>query len=104
MFQKDVAKLLGVCTDTVTNWEKNRSKPDLRALPNVIKFLGYDPRSADQSMASQLTSLRRARGLSQKELAKIMQIDPSTLSRWEQGKRTPQGLYLQQVRLILDSL
>ena len=46
LFQKDVAKLVGVCTDTVTNGEKNRSSPDLRALPGVVEFLGYDPRPA----------------------------------------------------------
>jgi DNA-binding transcriptional regulator YiaG len=27
LFQKDVAKLIGVSTDTVTNWEKGRTKP-----------------------------------------------------------------------------
>ena len=102
LFQKDVAELVGVCTDTVTNWEKNRSNPDLRARPNVIDFLGYDPRLSDQSMATQLTSLPRARGLSQKELAKIMQIDPSTLSKWEQGKRTLQGVLLEKIRRLID--
>ena len=45
MFQKDVAKAVGVCTDTVTNWEKNRSDPDLRSVPQVLDFLGYDPRN-----------------------------------------------------------
>ena len=28
LFQKDVAELVGVSTDTVTNWEKNRSEPE----------------------------------------------------------------------------
>ena len=49
MFQKDVAELVGVCTDTVRNWEKNRSNPDLRALARVLEFLGYDPRLENES-------------------------------------------------------
>ena len=104
MFQKDVAKLVGVCTDTVTNWEKNRSNPDLRALPGVVEFLGYDPRPADQFVANQLTHARQARGLTQRELAQILRVDPSTLSKWELGIREPQGLYFQRIRLFLDSL
>ena len=43
LFQKEVAELTGVCTNTVTNWEKNRSDPDLGARPRVLKLLGYDP-------------------------------------------------------------
>ena len=104
LFQKDVAKLVGVCTDTVTNWEKNRSNPDLRALPGVVEFLGYDPRPADQFVANQLTHARQARGLTQRELAQILRVDPSTLSKWELGIREPQGQYFQWIRLSLDSL
>ena len=103
-FQKDVAKLVGVCTDTVTNWEKNRSNPDLRALTGVLEFLGYDPRPSDQSVARQLTLTRQARGLSQRTLAQFLSIDPSTLSKWELGTREPHGLYLQRVKRFLESL
>ena len=27
LFQKDVARMIGVSTDTITNWEKGRTKP-----------------------------------------------------------------------------
>ena len=104
LFQKEVAKLVNVCTDTVTNWEKNRSNPDLRTVPKVLDFLGYDPRPSDLSVAGELTRARQARGLSQRELARILRVDPSTLSKWELGIREPEGLYLQRVRLFLDSL
>jgi len=104
LFQKDVAQLVGVCTDTVTNWEKNRSNPNLRVLPRVLEFLGYDPRETGESVADQLIRLRRSRGLSQRELAQIVRVDPSTLSKWELGIREPEGLYLQRVRLFLTSL
>ena len=99
-----MAKLVGVSTDTVTNWEKNRSNPDLRAVPAVLEFLGYDPRKVDESIGGQLVRARQARGLSQRELARTIGADPSTLSKWEQGKRTPQGPSIHRVRRFLDSL
>jgi transcriptional regulator with XRE-family HTH domain len=103
LFQRDVARLVDVTTDTVRNWEKNRSNPDLRALPGVLEFLGYDPLETGQSIAKQLTAVRRARGLSQKEHARILKVDPNTLSRWEQVKRTPQGVLLEKIRHLIDS-
>ncbi|MCZ6704988.1 MAG: helix-turn-helix transcriptional regulator [Bacteroidetes bacterium] len=103
LFQKDVAQLVGVCTETVTNWEKNRSSPDLRVLPKVLEYLGYDPRMADESIGGRLVRSRQARGLSQRGVAHILGVDPSTLSKWELGTREPQGRYLQRVRLFLDS-
>ena len=103
LFQKDVARLIGVTTDTVTNWEKGRSNPDLKQIPRVLEFLGYDPRPKDDSIASQLTRARQARGLSQKELARILKVDPSTLSKWEQGKRTQEGQYIEAVKRFLNA-
>lgn len=39
LFQKDVAKIIGVATDTITPWEKGRTKPGKRLLPKIEKFL-----------------------------------------------------------------
>lgn len=63
----------------------NHSNPDLRVLPRLIEFLGCGPRPKDDSIASQLTSARHALGLSQKELAAIVQVDPCILSKRELG-------------------
>ena len=102
--QRDVARIVGVCTNTATNWEKNRSSPELGAIPRVLKFLGYGPRQTDESIGGQLVRARLALGLSQRELAQVVRVDPSTLSKWELGIREPQGLYFQRIRLFLDSL
>jgi len=40
LFQKDVAEILGVCTDTVTNWENNKTEPQIELYPEIIKLLG----------------------------------------------------------------
>ena len=36
--------LLGVDKTTVFNWETGRTCPGRRAMPAVVRFLGYDPR------------------------------------------------------------
>jgi len=41
--QKQAAKLLGVSPFTVLNWEKNRTAPPIRAMPAILRFLGYNP-------------------------------------------------------------
>ena len=39
LFQKDVAKFVGVATDTVRLWEKDRTKPSRENLRRIRKFL-----------------------------------------------------------------
>jgi len=39
LLQKDVAKIIGVTEDTITNWENNRTKPYRRFEKSIIKFL-----------------------------------------------------------------
>jgi DNA-binding XRE family transcriptional regulator len=39
LFQKDVAKFVGVSTDTVTLWEKGRKEPSKRYLKRIEQFL-----------------------------------------------------------------
>jgi transcriptional regulator with XRE-family HTH domain len=86
LLQKDVGKLLGVDETTIWNWENNRSGPQLRLIPRIINFLGYDPLGPlPRSIGERLLKYRKRHGLSQKKLAKILAIDPATLSRLERG-------------------
>jgi DNA-binding XRE family transcriptional regulator len=40
-----LAKLLGVDRVSIQNWERGIYEPNAQAVPKVIDFLGYDPRS-----------------------------------------------------------
>ena len=42
LFQKDVAEIIGVDVNTITNWEKGRCKPSRRCLKKLEGFLGND--------------------------------------------------------------
>ncbi|MBI1769663.1 MAG: helix-turn-helix transcriptional regulator [Bacteroidetes bacterium] len=105
LFQRDVAKLLGVTTSTITNWEKNRGGPALRLIPKIIKFLEYDPSSdGSQLLGEKIKSYRRMQGLSIKKLARVLGIDPTTLARWESGESEPSGNLRKRFSRFFDAL
>lgn len=43
LFQKDVAKIIGVSEDCITYWENRRSEPQKRFYSRITEFLGYTP-------------------------------------------------------------
>jgi transcriptional regulator with XRE-family HTH domain len=87
LFQKDVAAAIGVDNGTITNWEKWRSEPELRFIPKIIEFLGYRPDGTKPvSLGETIRHYRQMRGISQKELARELGIDPSTLAKYEVDK------------------
>jgi len=56
LFQKEVTKTIGVTTDTITNWEKNRNQPMYRHYPRIIEFLGYCPLELLSTFNERLTN------------------------------------------------
>jgi transcriptional regulator with XRE-family HTH domain len=61
--QREVAEEIGVTKSTIWNWEAYRSAPQLRFIPKVITFLGYDPHStASGSLGERLMAHRRSHG------------------------------------------
>lgn len=102
MTQREVADTLGTCVQTLHRWESNTGEPDIRHWAGVIAFLGYDlviPQP--ETFAERLVTTRRARGLSQKELAEVLSVDPTSISRWERG-RVPFRRVREQVLGVLD--
>jgi transcriptional regulator with XRE-family HTH domain len=86
LFQKYVALAIGVDTCTITNWEKGRSEPELRFIPRIINFLGYQPDATNPvTLGESIKRYRYLKGISQKELARQMGVDPSTLNRLERN-------------------
>ncbi len=77
--QKEVAAEIGVDASSVYNWENGRTEPELRHLPAIIRFLGYDPTPEGKTLGQRVRRTRRALGLSQEKLARDLGIDPSTV-------------------------
>jgi transcriptional regulator with XRE-family HTH domain len=89
LLQKQVAAQVGVDTTTVFNWESNATSPQIHVLPQVIRFLGYNPLPAPESLAGRLVLTRKLlMGLTQQEMAKRLRIDPTTLGRIERGEES----------------
>ena len=49
-----------------------------------------------------ITKLREEKGLSQKELAVASGVTPASISRWENGERIPNAVYIAQLANALD--
>jgi DNA-binding XRE family transcriptional regulator len=67
----------------------NRSVPTVKHLPDAIAFLGFDWRDSSDSFGVQIRMTRTRRGLSIREAASELGIDPTTLRRWEVGDGLP---------------
>jgi len=65
------------------HWEKGHAAPELRFLPAILRFLGYDPRPEPATFGGRIQAAREAQGLSARELARRLGLDPGTLAAWE---------------------
>ncbi len=59
LFQKDVAQQAGVNEWTYLLWEHDRTFPNIRMWPTVIRFLGYYPFPKPQTLSNRLIAFRR---------------------------------------------
>ena len=71
-------------------------------MPVIIAFLGYNPLPEATTLAEQLVRTRVSRGLNQKEAAKLIGVDPSTLARWERGEHVATDRHEGSVQQFLD--
>jgi len=83
--QKDVANMIEVSEFTIRNWERGTNEPDVRHIPAIMHFLGYVPFEAGESFHEVMKTYRHVCGLSLKQFAARLDIDPATLSRLEDG-------------------
>jgi transcriptional regulator with XRE-family HTH domain len=68
--------------------------------PLRSRALGSEPLEAN-GRSDRLVRYASSLGLSQKETAERLGIDPGTLARWERGERKPTGALLGRVKRFL---
>jgi DNA-binding XRE family transcriptional regulator len=84
------------------NWESGATTPEIRYLPAIIEFLGYNPLPHGKTLAQRLLRHRSSLGLTRRgATAKVVGVDASTLARWERGERQPTGSALELVERFL---
>jgi transcriptional regulator with XRE-family HTH domain len=57
----------------------------------VLRFRGYNPLPPAKTLGEELVRYLTALGLTQKEAARQIGVDPGTLARWERDEREPAG-------------
>jgi len=100
--QKEVAKLLGVNTWTILNWEKGRTEPPIASIPIIVRFLKYDPFPKPTTLPQQLLAKRREMGWSIKDAAEMVGVDPGTWGNWEHGHKIFYRQHHTRVARLLD--
>ncbi len=81
--QRDVARLIGVSTSTISGWETVGREPEVRYLPAIIEFLGYNPEPEPSSFGERVAWHRQRHGLARKRLAPILGVDPASVNKVE---------------------
>ena len=90
LLQKEVAQIIGVDEATIWNWEKNRTSPLLYYIPKIVEFSGYMPLDIRaKTFGERIVNYRRLLGITQKELARALGIDPSALGKQKGMKANP---------------
>jgi transcriptional regulator with XRE-family HTH domain len=102
LFQSQVANKIGVHEMTITGWEGNATVPEVRYMPAIIQFLGYNPLPPANSLPERFTTARRALGMSQRKMAEKLGVDPATLMGWEAGRHQPTGKSLDLIAKVLE--
>jgi transcriptional regulator with XRE-family HTH domain len=96
--QKDAAVEIGADHRSYENWETGKHEPEFRFFPGIIRFLGYDPSPEPTTLPERIIAKRRREGISQRELARKLRLDPTTVQVWERDEvRRP---YPRLVRLF----
>ena len=91
IYQKDLARELDVSVSSIIDWEKGNTTPCVAFLPKIIEFLGYlayEP-TDEEDLGGRVRRARRALGLTQKKLARLLRVDPATIEAWERGRHRP---------------
>ena len=75
--------------------------PPVRFWPRIIDFLGYDPHRPPSSERERIKAIRRNLGCSVKRLASLIDVDESTVTRWERGLSAPHSEHWNRIgRLV----
>ena len=101
-FQERVATEIGVDETTICNWETGRAEPFVQNLPSIIRFLGYTPYRHPASFGKWLHQCRTSWGLSQEALANRLDMDESTIAKWERDNSRPIRQSVQRLKAVFN--
>ena len=86
---------------SIVNWERGHTVPRINHMAGVTRFLDCNPFPSAGTLAERLLNRRKASGITQKEFARQIGVDPSTLARWERGEREAKGRFQKIIEAVL---
>lgn len=103
--QADFAKILNISPSTIGMWEQNRRSPDNETLKKISEFFNVSVdyllerySSANyNSFGERLKHERLDKNLSQKELADLLCLDRTSISKYETGSQIPETPTLEKL-------
>jgi transcriptional regulator with XRE-family HTH domain len=102
LYQKELAKMLGIGTDTLINWELGRNKPPSYQFKQISDFLGYC--FYNHPATTLPLKLKYIRcylfGMKSIAFAKHTGFDPSSIHNWENEKHIPLVRSMQKLSKI----
>ena len=79
--------MLGAAKESLRHWELDQHEPEVRFFPAIIRWLGYNPLPEPKSRGEAIRRARLSKGLSMKELARVVGVDEETVAGVEAGRR-----------------
>jgi DNA-binding transcriptional regulator YiaG len=83
---------LSVHVESLKNWERGVGVPSLRQIPQIIEFLWFEPEPEPETLPERLAYTSRRLGLTQDDLARIIDAEPGTILCWERGTGIPAAI------------
>lgn len=80
---RQIASRIGVTPQTLRNWERNRTKAEVRYYPEILTLVGDLALGPTQTLGARCRAERRKRGLSAERLAMLAGVDEATVLRLE---------------------
>lgn len=69
-----------------------------------LHSLGGDPARSAQEIGEMLLRYRSEHGISQRQLVKLLRVNPNTIVLWELKRRVPKGEFLRRVRAVVGTM
>lgn len=84
-------------------WERGKARPLARRYGSIVRFLGYDPEPAGDTLGGRLRAVRLRLGLSQEELAARTGLDEGTIVDLERNRRSPSKRTRRKISSLLQA-
>jgi len=103
--QRQVAEdILKTSVDNVRNWETHRTQNIfLRFRPKILDFIGFCPCDVSLPIGLKLRERRENFGLTVKDLARLLNVDPCTIASWERNEHQPSQRSVKIIEFFLKS-